>query len=126
MDDRQLRTTWLNRQRPDRVSHLSEPLTSFMKKTLARRVRQLSRIAEVWDAILPPEVRDHTALESFSRGTLTVVVDSAAHRFELQTLLRGGLQRELGRQCPEAINKIRLVPGQFSSVDLNGESRYEF
>jgi len=55
-----------------------------------------------------------------------VVVDSAPHRFQLQTLLRGGLLRAIQANFAGAINKVRLVPGQFAAVDLAGDRRYEF
>ena len=98
MDDRQLRTAWQNRQTPDRASHLSAPLAELMKHTLGRRVKQLSPLAAVWDQVVPEDIRAHAALESFSRGTLTVMVDSAAHRFQLELLLRGGLQKLLAER----------------------------
>lgn len=126
MDDAQLQTVWQNRQHNEMVCPVAQPLALFMKNTLAKRVRQLSRLAAIWDEVVPEEIREHTALESFNRGSLTVLVDSAAHRFELQMLLDGGLQREIQARFGGAIQKIRLSPGRFSSVDLAGEPRYEF
>jgi len=126
MDDAQLRTVWQQRQVDDRTAQIGQPLAILMKHTLARRVRQLSRLAVVWDEVVPEPVRDHTALESFSNGVLTVVVDSAPHRFQLQTMLRGGLTRAIQASFSGTLNKVRLVPGQFASVDLAGERRYEF
>ena len=126
MDDAQLRTVWRNGQLKSRAAHVGEPLAVFMQHTLAKRVKQLARLAEIWDEVIPAPIREHTALESFRRGTLTVVVDSAAHRFQLKTLLPGGLLTELRRRFSGALNRVRLVPGQFSSVDLAGHRRYEF
>jgi len=126
MDDAQLRTIWLQRQMPDRSALLGQPLQSLMKYTLAKRVKQLGKLAQVWDELIPDCIREHTALESFNRGTLTVVVDSASHRFQLQTLLMGGLLSELQNRFAGALNKVRLVPGQFYSVDISGSPRYEF
>jgi hypothetical protein len=126
MDDAQLRTVWQQRQSDDRVAAIGQPLAMLMKHTLAKRVRQLSRLAVVWDAVVPESIREHTALESYAAGVLTVVVDSAPHRFQLQTLLRGGLTRAIQASFSGTINKIKLIPGQFASVDLAGDRRYEF
>lgn len=126
MDDRQLRTAWENRQVADHTSHLSEPLAKFMKYTLQRRVKQLGSLAGVWDQIIPEEIREHTALEAYSRGVLTVVVDSAPHRFQLEMLLRSGLQRMLAEKCSGVLTKVKIVPGQFASVDVEGFQRYAF
>ena len=126
MDDAQLRTVWQQRQFDDRIAPLSQPLGAFMKRVLAKRVRRLSRLAAIWDEVIPPQIGEHTALESFNGGVLRVLVDSAPHRFQLQTLLSGGLQREIQRRFEGPLNKVRLVPGQFYAVDLAGEARYEF
>jgi len=126
MDDAQLRTVWQQRQFDDRYVPLSQPLTFLMKRVLAKRLRQLGNLARIWDDVLPRSIRDHTALESFNRGVLTVLVDSAAHRYQLQMLLSGGLMREIRARFNGALNKIRLVPGQFFAVDLTGAARYEF
>ncbi|MFB3892169.1 MAG: DUF721 domain-containing protein [Phycisphaerae bacterium] len=126
MDDDQLRTVWQQRQPSDRISLLSAPLTVLMKHTLAKRVRQLSKLAEIWDEVVPDDIREHTALESFNKGVLTVMVDSAAHRFQLQMLLSGGLTREIQARFSGAVNKVKLIPGQFYAVDLAGRPRFEF
>ena len=126
MDDLQLRTVWQQRQADDRISPLSAPLGVLMKHTLARRVKQLGKLSQIWDEFVPDEIRDHTALETFTQGVLTVMVDSAAHRFHLQTLLAGGLLRQIQERFPATLSKIRLVPGQFCSVDLGGGPRYYF
>lgn len=126
MDDAQLQTIWQQRQYGDRVAPLSQPLSLLMKCKLGKRVRQLGRLASVWDELIPEPIREHTALESFRSGVLTVLVDSPAHRFQLHTLLRGGLQQELQKRFRGPLNRVKLVPGQFCSVDVSGAPRYEF
>jgi len=127
MDDAVLQTVWQQRQRPDHIIPLAQPLGLLMNKTLAKRVRQLGALATVWDEVIPASIREHTALESFHNGTLTVMVDSASHRFKLRTLLSGGILREIQARCPQAINKVRYVLGQFYSVDIEtGNRRYAF
>ena len=126
MDDAQLRTVWQQRQYDSRITALSEPLGILMKHKLARRVRQLSDLAGIWDDTIPSTIRDHTALDSFHRGVLTVLVDSTSQRFHLQTLLTGGLMKAIQQRFAGPLNKIRLVPGQFYAVDLEtGGKRYE-
>ncbi len=127
MDDAQLRTIWQQRQYDRRISPLSESLGVLMKHRLARRVRQLSELACIWDSTIPAPIQEHTAMDSFQRGVLTVLVDSASHRFHLQTLLTGGVMKAIQQRFSGALNKIRLVPGQFSSIDLEtGQKRYQF
>jgi len=125
MDDAQLRTIWQQRQfRPAGV-HLGQTVSLFVKHNLARRVRQLGKLAEIWDEVVPERIREHTALESFNRGVLTVLVDSAAHRFQLQTLLAGGLKREIQARFSFALDRIKLKPGQFSALEFSGSRPQE-
>lgn len=124
MDDAQLHTVWQQRQLHDSISPLSQPLHDLLKHTLSKRFRQLHQLAGVWDEVIPESIREHTAMEGLQRGVLTVVVDSAAHRFQLQTLLAGGLLKEIQARFSGVLQKIRIVPGQFYSVDLAGDRRY--
>ena len=126
MDERQLRTAWQNRQAPDSIRPMGEPLAVLMKHTLATRVKRLGVLAAIWDEVIPLELREHTALESYARGTLTVMVDSAAHRFRLDAVLKAGLRHVLAERFNGPLNRIKLVPGRFYSVDLEGNRRYEF
>jgi predicted nucleic acid-binding Zn ribbon protein len=127
MDDAQLQTIWQQRRGKYRVVPLAEPLGVLMKHKLARRVKQFGQLGDIWDEVLPAELREHTALESLHRGTLTVAIDSTARRFQLQKLLAGGLQKEIQSRFHGTLNRIRLVPGQFYALDAEtGQKRYEF
>jgi hypothetical protein len=125
MDDAQLRTVWQQRQFDDRAVPLGQPLAILMKHTLGKRVRQLGKLAEAWDDLIPKNIADHTALESFRTGTLTVIVDSSPHRFQLRQLLDGGLLAEIRARFSGALNKVRLIPGQFATLDELGRPRYQ-
>ena len=125
MDDAQLRTVWQQRQLDEPATLLGESLAVFMKRKLAKRVRQLSSLAAIWDEVIPEEISRHTALEGLHRGVLTVLVDSAPHRFQLKTLLDAGLKAEIRARYGGPLNRVRLVPGQFFSVDVRGAPRYE-
>jgi predicted nucleic acid-binding Zn ribbon protein len=125
MDDAQLRTVWNNAQQPPRLAHLSEPMTLLVKRTLAKKVRQVGQIAAIWDELVPDDLARHTALEGLNRGVLRVTVDSASHRYQLRTLLDGGLMAQLQDRFGGTLRKVTLLPGQFCSVDLAGQRRYE-
>jgi hypothetical protein len=127
ISDDQMRTVWQQRQDRRRIGSLGETVSRLMKKTLSKRVRQLGQIAEVWDDLIPPNLRDHTALDTFVRGTLTVMVDSASHRYQLQNQIRSGLQKSIQARCSATIQRIKLVPGRFYEIDREtGERRYLF
>jgi hypothetical protein len=127
MDEATLRTVWQQRQQAPTWVSLSSPLATLVGKTLAKRVKQLSAIAQIWDEIIPAEFHDHTALESLHRGTLTVCVDSASRRFQLQRLFNGGLLKDIQARCPQPIQKVRLVLGSLGQYDAETDQhRYTF
>lgn len=114
MDDAQLRTVWQQRQFGPPAVPLAQPLAFLMKHTLGKRVRQLGRLAEIWQEVVPDGILEHTALDGIRSGTLTVRVDSSPHRFQLRQLLDGGLLAEIRARFSGALNKVRLEPGQFA------------
>ena len=118
MDEWRLQNVWRNRQRPQRMIPLGEPLAFLVKQRLAKRVRQIGQLSAVWDECIPEPIRDHAALVTFSRGTLTVAVDSAAHRYQLQTLLADGLIDAIRERFSGPLNRVKLVPGTFDYLDM--------
>ncbi len=88
----------------------------FLKDTFKREVekpfKQLEGLSELWTELVPAELAAHTRLEALSRGVLRVVVDSAGRHYELDRLLRGGLQRELTqRHKGAALRQVKVRVG---------------
>src|SRR5215471_4910063 len=94
--------------------NLGPELVEFFKKSIQKRQTKFAKIGECWSAIVPETFCEHTSLESFSKGTLTVLVDSASHLYELKQLLLAGLQQQLLLACKSAgLRKIQLKRGQW-------------
>ena len=70
----------------------------------------LEALQLAWSEFVPAELREHTRLDGLRRGVLTVTVDSAAHRQELDGYVRCGLAQQLAK-CWKArpINQVRLI-----------------
>lgn len=95
---------------------------SFLKDTFKREVekpfKQLEGLAELWAELVPAQLAAHTRLESLSRGVLRVVVDSAGRHYELDRLLREGLQRELTRRHKgAALRQVKVRVGVVAGLD---------
>jgi len=125
MNESQMRNVWRNRQGPDGPGPLSEPLGRLVRGRLAKRVRQIGRLALAWDECVPGYLREHAALVRLSRGILTVAVDSAPHRYQLQQLLRSGLLDAIRERFPGALTRVRLIPGQFDALEFPEDVRPE-
>jgi hypothetical protein len=93
---------------------LGPEMVNFFKQSVAKRQTKLVKIAECWANLIPLLLNDHCSLESLHRGTLTVLVDSSSHLYELKQLLLAGLQDQLLIACKSAgLKKISLKLGQW-------------
>jgi hypothetical protein len=93
---------------------LGPEMVQFFKHSVEKRHSKLGKIAECWGAIIPEMFSEHCALESLNRGTLTVLVDSSSHLYEMKQLLLAGLEQQLMIACKSAgLRKINLKPGRW-------------
>lgn len=93
---------------------LGDEMVAFFKQSVAKRQNKFESIGEFWAQLVPEFLCEHTALESFTRGTLTVIVDSSSHLYELKQLLLAGLQQQLLLACKKAgLRKIVLRAGRW-------------
>ena len=107
---------------PLSAAALGDEMVTFFKHSVQKRQGKLVRIAESWSLLVPALISDHCALESFSRGTLTVIVDSSSHLYELKQLLQAGIENQLLLACRAAgLRKISLKPGRWYESGVPGE-----
>ena len=93
---------------------LGPVMIDFFKHSVQKRQTKLAKIAECWGVLVPETLNEHCALEGFSRGTLTVIVDSSAHLYDLKQLLLSGLQQQLLLACASSgLKKIVLKAGRW-------------
>ena len=112
---------------PFAANPLGPELVGFFKQSVAKRQAKLGQIAAVWALLVPPTLDAHCALESLHRGSLTVVVDSASHLYELKQLLLAGLQAQLEAACKSAgLRKVTLKPGRWYAESDDGRRRVRF
>ena len=106
---------------------LGPELVSFFKNSVQKRHTKLGKIGECWAQLVPDLLNEHCALESFSRGTLVVMVDSASHLYELKQLLLAGLERQLLVACGSTgLKKINLKPGRWYDGATPEDRRVRF
>jgi hypothetical protein len=69
----------------------------------------MSGVTDLWRQLIPPKLLAHTRLESLTRSVLRVSVDSSAHLYELDRLLRSGLEDRLCREAKSApLRRVQL------------------
>ena len=97
-------------------------LLAFYKHSVEKRQVKFGKIADCWTKLVPTILADHCSLESLSRGSLTVIVDSASHLYELKQLLLAGLQQQLFLAARSAgLRKISLKRGNWCNADQRVE-----
>jgi predicted nucleic acid-binding Zn ribbon protein len=104
-----LHTLLTNKKRPETrdAARLGDVLLPWFEKSVARPAAKLELVAELWQEHVPPTIVRHCRLAGFYRGTLTVVMDSAAVRAELETRLRSGLLRVLQTGSRGALFRVK-------------------
>ena len=111
---------------PRTASALGPEMIEFFKQSVQKRQTKLAAIAECWSRLVPPMLNDHCALDSLNRGSLTVLVDSSSHLYELKQLLLAGLQKQLLLACKATgLRKITLKPGRWYD-DGGGDRKIRF
>jgi hypothetical protein len=122
-------------KRLDRVKRVEFPLASalgpemvsFFQRSVQKRQTKLAKIGECFGRLVPETLSDHCSLESLNRGSLTVLVDSASHLYELKQLLLAGLQQQLIMACKSAgLRKIILKPGRWYDESQDSARRPRF
>jgi len=113
-EEEQLRNTvkWrAKKQSPRKPAKLGEAVKQLMEDWISPQQSRFEEIAELWDELLPAELRKHCRLDDISGGLLKVLADSPSHLYELQ-LCSAEFLEELQKECPRArIKKIKIVPG---------------
>jgi hypothetical protein len=106
---------------------IGQEMLSFFKSVVAKRQTKLVKIAEIWEKLVPELLRERCALEGLNRGTLTVLIDSSSHLYDLKQLLLAGLEQQILMACkPAGLKKISLKPGRWYEGESQAERRLKF
>src|ERR1035437_5565942 len=80
-----LQTLLTNKRSPETraTARLGDVLLPWFEKMVTRPAEKLDPIAELWQSLVPATLRSRCRLLGFSRGILSVALDSATIRAEL-------------------------------------------
>ena len=116
-DDEQLRgaVKWQRKQYLDKAVRLGDVTRELMENRISPQQARFGPIADLWNQLLPDELRRHCKIADISSGQLKVLVDSPSYMYELR-LCGSDLLGELQQQCPRAhIKKIKFVVGSLNT-----------
>jgi predicted nucleic acid-binding Zn ribbon protein len=107
---------WQKKPRRPEAVRLGDVTRELMENRISPQQARFGPIAELWNQLLPQELRRHCKIAGISGGQLKVLVDLPAYMYELQ-LCSSELLSEMQRQCPRAnIKKIKFVVGSKARV----------
>ena len=112
-----LRMLLTNKKRPETrdAARLGDVLLPWFERSVAKPAARMETVAELWQQHVPANIVKHCSLSRFSRGVLTVTLDSAAVRTELEIKLRSGLLRMLQTDSRGALFRVKThVEGRVS------------
>lgn len=119
MDDltRQLsRIHRVKQMKPYHPASLGDEAVALFNKDIRKRHEKFGKISEAWATLVPELLRERATLSAYTKGTLTVLVDSASHLYELRQLLGSGLEAQLKLACSsEGLRRVALKRGGTSA-----------
>jgi predicted nucleic acid-binding Zn ribbon protein len=87
-------------------------LSKQFKREVEKPFKQLKAVVELWQEMVPEQLAKHTRLESMQRGLLKVTVSGSTRLYELDRLLRQGLERQMIiARKDSGLRKIKLRQG---------------
>ncbi|MHC4655630.1 MAG: DciA family protein [Planctomycetota bacterium] len=100
---------WQRKRYLREAVRLGDVTRELMENRISPQQAKFAPIAELWNQLLPDELRRHCKIGGISGGQLKVLVDLPVYMYELQ-LCSTELLSELQQQCPRAhIKKIKFV-----------------
>lgn len=99
------RLFWQRHPIQRRVS--AKRLDALAGEILAAAPTDLDQLGDAWRRVVPLAHRSHSAVEKLHRGTLTVVVDSAATRYVLNGLCGATILPALAKELGDA--RVRRI-----------------
>ncbi len=105
-----LDNSW-RRKKPDTVVSLGDTAQKLIESRVSPQQAVFRPVAQLWNQLLPDELRRHCRISDISDGQMEVLVDTPSHAYELR-LCSTELIEQLKEYCPRArIRKIKFVVG---------------
>ncbi len=99
-----------------REHRVKEPPRRALGDLLTARAKQFKReskgtgvVAQAWSELCPAALLARTGVVGVSRGVLTLAADDSAARFEVDRVLRCGVERKLLKRLALDVRRVRVV-----------------
>lgn len=116
MEDRQLIEIAQRRRRqrpkPRNAVPLTQTLNGIMRNRIVPLYNKVGPVAQAWNELMPPKIREQCRLDAVQNGTLIVIAASAAYAAEIR-MSKIQIIDQLTAMCPRAgLKNIKVTVGQ--------------
>ncbi|MFG0252562.1 MAG: DciA family protein [Phycisphaerales bacterium JB038] len=80
-----------------------------MRQELERSYKRSGGFGKLWAELVPEHLATASTIQSYNRGVLSVVVRDAGSKYELDRLLRTGLEQQLRERAPATLKRVKLM-----------------
>ncbi len=91
------------------------PLVAGKAAEARRTERGLGSFVDLWEGVVPRELAMRTRVTALRGGVAHVAVDSSSTAWELDRLLREGVQEQLRRAYGRTLMRVRITVGDVGS-----------
>lgn len=99
------------RETPADPRRVGQFLQGILRAANPRRRGGLFELTEAWSRAAGPDVARRSRILGLQRDTLTVSVESASLRQEIETFRKTDILERLNREFPTRIAKLRCILG---------------
>jgi hypothetical protein len=99
------------RRRPERDWSIAA-IVDAVEHDGRRKDRAIGRFMILWQELVPTDLARHLSVTGLRGGVLSVVASSASARYQMESLLRAGLEQELRRRFTGTLARVRITLGE--------------
>jgi predicted nucleic acid-binding Zn ribbon protein len=88
------------------------PLVESLAARARRTERKLGAFIDLWEQMVSGELAGRTRVTAIRGGVVHVAADSASTVYELDRMLRGGLEQEIRRRYQATLTRIKVTVGR--------------
>lgn len=96
-----------HRVRPEVDTSISSIISAAASKA-QKTHKRLGRLIDLWEQLVPEKLASQTAITSLRAGTVHVAAADAATHYEIDRLLREGLEQQLRASYQGTLVRVRV------------------
>lgn len=114
--DRLVNTQNARREKAGSFDHSLAHDLEKLDRAVSRLDARSTAFIRAWNDLMPAELVASTQLKSLRRGTAVILVENAGTAYEIDRLLRTGIEHRLREALPFTLTRLRTEIGRLDDV----------